>query len=153
MTNRLARTRSGTDFVVQTTGSMVDSRVAAMRLLLVEDHPDSAELLAELLEFYGHQVRIAGTAADAIELARSEAFDAVVSDVGLPDRSGYDLMKELRDRYSLKGIAVTGSSGEDEEKRGREAGFCAQLVKPVGIQELISAIDGLATQPTASPGG
>ena len=70
----------------------------SLRLLLVEDHPDSAELLAELLESKGHTVRIAATASDALARAAEETFDLVVSDVGLPDGSGYELMQKLRDR-------------------------------------------------------
>lgn len=118
----------------------------------MEDHPDSAELMAELLEYYGHRVHVATSARAAIELAGSQPFDVVVSDVGLPDRSGYDLMKELRERYALRGIAVTGTSGDTEEERGREAGFVAQLVKPVAIRDLIAVLDGLSVPSIVSPG-
>ena len=111
----------------------------ALRLLLVEDHQDSAELMAEILESHGHSVAIATTVAGALELAKAQAFDVVVSDVGLPDASGYELMSQLRD--SMKGIAITGTSGAEVEQRGRAAGFSMHLTKPVTIRRLEQAID------------
>jgi two-component system CheB/CheR fusion protein len=113
----------------------------ALRLLLVEDHDDSADLLAELLKNHGYSVRIARNASDALNLAAAESFDVVVSDVGLPDASGYDLMEKLRDR--MKGIAITGSSGDEAEARGRRAGFSAHLTKPVSVRRLEQAIAAL----------
>lgn len=108
-----------------------------LRLLLVEDHVDSAELLAELLESRGHTVRIAGTASDALARAAEEPFDLVVSDVGLPDASGYELMEQLRDRFALKGIALTGTRETDKV---RAAGFVAYLSKPIALRTLEQAL-------------
>ena len=113
----------------------------ALRLLLVEDHADSAELMAEILASHGHQVAVAATASAALELAKTQVFDLVVSDVGLPDASGYDLMQQLREMQSVKGIAITGSTGEEVEKRGRAAGFSAHLTKPVTMRRLEQVID------------
>jgi CheY-like chemotaxis protein len=113
----------------------------ALRLLLVEDHADSAELMAEILASHGHQVAVAATASEALELAKSQVFDLVVSVVGLPDASGYDLMQQLREMQSMKGIAITGSTGEDAEQRGRAAGFSAHLTKPVTMRRLEQVID------------
>ena len=112
-----------------------------LRLLLVEDHADSAELLAELLESRGHTVRIAATAADALARAAEETFDLVVSDVGLPDASGYDLMRQLRDKFSLKGIALTGTRETD---RVRAAGFVAYLSKPIALRALEQTLASIA---------
>jgi hypothetical protein len=113
----------------------------ALRLLLVEDHQDSAELLAELLSAHGHSVRVATTASAALEIAEHQAFDAVVSDVGLPDASGYELMQRLREKFAMKGVAITGSSGVAEVQRGREAGFAAQLTKPVSVRKLEQVLE------------
>ena len=106
----------------------------SLRLLVVEDHVDSAELLAELLESRGHIVRVATTASDAIVAAGEQTFDVVVSDVGLPDASGYELMAALRDRYHIKGIALSGTAVDTQ--RGQAAGFSAQLSKPVTLRRL-----------------
>lgn len=113
----------------------------AVRLLLVEDHEDSAELLAEILQSHGYAVSVARSAGAALSLAEAEVFDVVVSDVGLPDASGYELMTKLRGR--MKGIAITGSAGEDAVERGREAGFSAHLTKPVSVRRLEQAIEEL----------
>jgi CheY-like chemotaxis protein len=78
------------------------------------------------------------SASQALALAQDQPFDVVVSDVGLPDASGYELMKELREKHAMKGIAITGTSGE--EARGREAGFGAQLTKPVSVRRIEQAI-------------
>jgi two-component system, chemotaxis family, CheB/CheR fusion protein len=113
----------------------------AVRLLLVEDHEDSAELLAEILESHGYTVSVARSVRAALSLAEAEVFDVVVSDVGLPDASGYELMTKLRGK--MKGIAITGSSGDDAVARGREAGFSAHLTKPVSVRRLEQAIEDL----------
>lgn len=112
----------------------------ALRLLLVEDHVDSAELMAELLQSHGHHVSVATSASAALELASQNEFDVIVSDVGLPDASGYDLMEQLRERYAIKGIAVTGSNGADDVERGKQAGFSVHLTKPVSLRKLEAAL-------------
>lgn len=116
----------------------------SLRLLVVEDHVDSAELLAELLENHGHSVRVATNASDAFALASEHPFDVVVSDVGLPDASGYELMQRLRERFAMKGIAVTGAGRAADIEKGREAGFSAHLTKPVSFRKLQEALQQLA---------
>lgn len=116
----------------------------SLRLLLVEDHVDSAELLAELLQHHGHTVSVATSAEAALELASQNKFDVIVSDVGLPDASGYELMEQLRERYALKGIAVTGSNRATDVERGKAAGFSAHLTKPVSLRKLEAALEQVA---------
>jgi two-component system CheB/CheR fusion protein len=116
----------------------------SLRLLLVEDHVDSAELLAELLQTHGHIVSIATSASAALTLASQKQFDVIVSDVGLPDATGYELMSQIRDRYAIKGIAVTGSSGASDVERGRDAGFSMHLIKPVTLRKLEAALQQVA---------
>ena len=115
----------------------------SLRLLLVEDHADSAELLAELLASRGHHVRIAGTASDALAFAAKETFDLVVSDVGLPDATGYELMAKLRDRHALKGIALTGTRITDAAEG---SGFVAYLTKPIALRTLEEALETAAAR-------
>jgi two-component system CheB/CheR fusion protein len=116
----------------------------SLRLLVVEDHVDSAELLAELLTGNGHMVRVATTASDAIAIATQQPFDVVLSDVGLPDATGYELMQQLRDRFAMKGIAVTGAGRASDIEKGREAGFAMHLVKPFSLRTLQQALDAVA---------
>ncbi|MBV8757351.1 MAG: response regulator [Deltaproteobacteria bacterium] len=114
-----------------------------LRLLIVEDHVDSAELLAELLVSRGHHVRIAGTASAALARAAEEPFDLVVSDVGLPDASGYELMAKLRDRHALKGIALTGTRTTDA---AAASGFVAVLTKPIALRTLEETLETVAAR-------
>jgi two-component system CheB/CheR fusion protein len=130
-----------------------------LRILLVEDHPDTAEAMADLLGLMGHQVTVAGTVASALETAGSVCgtgspgeigFDLVVSDIGLPDGSGQDLMRQLVSRHGLRGIALSGYGMEEDIRKSREAGFCAHLIKPVTPQVLRDAIRQAAGLPARS---
>jgi two-component system CheB/CheR fusion protein len=116
----------------------------ALRLLLVEDHPDTAEAMADLLRDRGHEVTVAGCVAEALILAGTglagDGIDLVISDLGLPDGNGFDLMRELAGRYHLPGIALSGYGTEEDVQRSREAGFLNHLTKPVNIQTLEAVI-------------
>lgn len=105
---------------------------------------DSAELMAELLQQNGHTVSVATSANAALTLASQQEFDVIVSDVGLPDASGYELMAQIRARYAMKGIAVTGSTRASDVERGREAGFSMYLTKPVSLRRLADALEQVA---------
>ncbi|MES1245256.1 MAG: ATP-binding protein [Acidobacteriota bacterium] len=113
-----------------------------LRLLVVEDHPDTADAMADLLRDLGHEVTVARSVAAAREAAeRSEGrLDLVISDLGLPDGSGLDLMSELSSRHGLRGIALSGYGMDEDLRRSREAGFTAHLTKPVSLQTLQEAI-------------
>jgi CheY-like chemotaxis protein len=112
-----------------------------LRLLVVEDEPDTAELLAGLLELRGHIVVIATTVEAALALANESRFDLVVSDVGLPDATGYDLMRTLLARMPIKGIAMSGWGRPEDIEKSRAAGFAEHLTKPVALKKLEQAID------------
>jgi two-component system CheB/CheR fusion protein len=110
------------------------------RILLVEDHRDTARTMARLLNSYGYITTIANSVASALQAAAEQPFDLVVSDIGLPDASGYELMHKLKDLYGMQGIALTGYGMEEDMRRGREAGFADHVVKPVNISHLESII-------------
>jgi CheY-like chemotaxis protein len=109
------------------------------RILLVEDHPDTARLLSRVLGSWGYEVRVAQSVASGLEAA-SPPFDLLISDLGLPDGTGHDLMRQLRARGPLKAIAVSGYGMEEDQQRSREAGFLAHLTKPVNLAELRSVL-------------
>ena len=111
-----------------------------LRLLLVEDNEPTLQVMADLLELAGHEVKAASDVRTARGLAENHTFDLVVSDLGLPDGSGFDLMRELRERYGLTGIAVSGFGMDEDLRRSREAGFLEHLVKPVDVDKLKAAI-------------
>lgn len=111
------------------------------RILLVEDHDDTARLLTRLLSLSGYQVATAGSYAGALKLCGDEEFDLLISDVGLPDGSGYDLMREIHQRRcAAKGIAVSGYGSEEDVEASIRAGFAEHLVKPVAFDALRDAI-------------
>jgi PAS domain S-box-containing protein len=114
-------------------------------ILLVEDHADTAEALADLLHSRGYQVTIAGSISEALEKAEAtegRRIDLVVSDLGLPDGSGMDLMRELSGRHGLTGIALSGYGMEEDVRKSHEAGFRRHLTKPVDVRALEEAIRG-----------
>lgn len=122
-----------------------------LRILLVEDHPDTAEAMADLLRLIGHEVVVAGSVGEALETAgallkdgEGGGVDLVVSDLGLPDGSGQDLMRELVRRHGLKGIALSGYGMEEDVRRSHEAGFTRHLTKPVDLAALREAIRQVA---------
>jgi len=113
----------------------------ALRILLVEDHGDTARIMKRLLQMDGHEVRAAGDVATGLEMALGEAFDLLISDLGLPDGSGVDLMRRLRASGSkLPGIAVSGYGQEEDIRRSREAGFAIHLTKPTSPDRLAESI-------------
>jgi CheY-like chemotaxis protein len=115
--------------------------MAGLRLLVVEDHEDTAALLASLLEMRGHAVTTASCVRDALDLVRTEVFDVLVSDVGLPDATGYDLMRAVREHTTLIGISVSGWGRAEDIERSRAAGFSEHLIKPIGLSKLEQAIE------------
>ncbi|MGE5610067.1 MAG: response regulator [Bacillota bacterium] len=121
--------------------------VAPLRILLVEDHGDTAKMMRQLLMLDGHAVERAADMASALEAAARHPFDLLISDLGLPDRSGLDLMRELRAQgYSLPGIALSGYGQEEDIRRSKEAGFATHLTKPTNPEKLTEAIATLTGQ-------
>jgi DNA-binding response OmpR family regulator len=112
----------------------------ALQVLLVDDEADSAELLQLLLETRGFAVTTARSIASALAAAETAAFDVIVSDIGLPDGSGCDLLRELRAASAVPAIALSGRDSPADVAIAREAGFEEYLGKPVTIGELVDAL-------------
>jgi len=110
------------------------------RILLVEDHLPTAQALTQLLTRRKYEVVVANCLAEARAHASRDAFDLLISDIGLPDGNGCELMAELRGREHFVGIALTGYGMEEDIKRSQEAGFVTQLTKPVSVQALDGAL-------------
>jgi len=112
-----------------------------LRILLVEDHGDTARIMHRLLSSGGHDVQHAADVATGLRLATEQPFDLLLSDLGLPDGSGLDLMRALRGRgLTLPGIALSGFGQETDLQQSRAAGFAAHLLKPVNLPRLEEAI-------------
>jgi two-component system CheB/CheR fusion protein len=117
--------------------------IAPLRLLLVEDHPSTLKALTGFLRDEGYEVVPTATMSEALYAAETKKFDLVISDLGLPDGMGIDLMTKLRRAYGLRGIALSGYGMEEDLALSVEAGFVTHLVKPVSIAELRRAITAL----------
>jgi CheY-like chemotaxis protein len=110
------------------------------KILLVEDHHDSAEALARLLQSYGHSVMVADCCKAARDDYRSNSFDVLLLDIGLPDCDGCDLLHELRTIRKVPAIAITGYAMPRETQRCKDAGFVACITKPFDLPQLKQAL-------------
>ena len=119
--------------------SGVPAGAADTRILIVEDHADTARILGRLLGKRGYQVQIAGRVEEAL-LALSEPVDLIISDVGLPDGTGYELIRRALEIRPVIGIAMSGFGMEEDILKSREAGFSEHLVKPVDVVQIDEAI-------------
>src|SRR6266481_26550 len=113
------------------------------RVLLVDDHHDTCLGMKRMLERRGYQITIAHSAEQAVEKVRTQEFDLLISDIGLPDRSGYDLMREVRLNKPLPGIALSGFGSEQDINQAKEAGFAEHLTKPINFERLEKTIQSL----------
>jgi signal transduction histidine kinase/ActR/RegA family two-component response regulator len=112
-----------------------------LHILLVEDHEATRTALALLLKRRSYQAKTAGSLAEARELAANERFQVLISDIGLPDGNGFELMRELKaSNEDLQGIALTGYGMEEDITKGQSVGFKVHLTKPVRVQSLEAAL-------------
>ncbi|MDB6118815.1 MAG: multi-sensor hybrid histidine kinase [Verrucomicrobiaceae bacterium] len=111
-----------------------------LRVLLVEDHEASRVTLQRLLTHRGHSVSAASSLAEARSIADQGTFDIVISDLGLPDGSGHELMRDLKAKHRLCGIALSGYGMASDLKQSQEAGFQDHLTKPVDVNTLEQAM-------------
>jgi PAS domain S-box-containing protein len=115
------------------------------RVLLVEDHADTRAVMTRLLASLGCEVTAAASVSEAIAAADRQTFDLLVSDIGLPDGSGIDVMRHVRSHHRLVGIALSGFGQDDDIRRSRDAGFATHLTKPVNVETLHEAIRKVTT--------
>lgn len=125
------------DLVAVPTAGMDETQPEpSLDLLVVEDHEATLQVLSRLLTRAGHRIVTASSVAGALSITEDQRFDFVVSDLGLPDGTGLELMQNLRARHGLRGIALSGYGMDEDLRRSEEAGFVAHLVKPVDVNEL-----------------
>jgi PAS domain S-box-containing protein len=116
-----------------------------LRLLLVDDHSDTRVVLSRLLSKSGHEVVTADSAQNALQILNGHRFDALISDIGLPETSGYELVREAKRRQPLKGIALSGHGMDEDVRRSVDAGFDHHLTKPINFQELESVLEKISS--------
>ncbi len=121
-----------------------------LHVLLVEDHLDTARITSRLLRRRGMTVRTADSVAGALRRVGAERFDVIVSDLGLPDGSGHDFLREARAAgLTTPAIVVSGFGTERDRAQSREVGFCEHLTKPIDFDHLVAAIRRVAAPPLA----
>src|SRR5260370_38156155 len=111
-------------------------RGRSLRILVVEDHADTLRVLARLLDHFVHEISVADGVHSALEIVESQEFDVVLSDIGMHDGSGYEVIARAKRKQPVKGVALTGFDKEEDVKRSKEAGFDFHLTKPVDFHEL-----------------
>jgi PAS domain S-box-containing protein/excisionase family DNA binding protein len=112
-----------------------------LRILLVDDHVDTLKILRRILESDGHSITPAASVREATRAAQSNSFDLLISDIGLPDGTGMDVVRALRAAHpDLPAIAMTGFGMEQDIRNSEQAGFTMHLTKPVDINSLEASI-------------
>jgi len=123
-----------------------------MRILLVEDHLDSADMLARLLRGSGHELTMVHSGEDALAACHAQSFDLLISDIGLPGMDGWELLARVREHCDVPAIALTAFGLAADVARSQSAGFAAHLSKPVSFPDLeaeIARLTASAGAPTA----
>ncbi|MBI1735134.1 MAG: GAF domain-containing protein [Candidatus Rokubacteria bacterium] len=120
-------------------------RLDGVRVLVVDDHADARELVESILTERGAQVLLATSAVEALDTLRTTFVDVLLSDLGMPDVSGFDLIRRVRDLERAHGgrlpaVALTAYAGPDDRDRALAAGFQAHATKPITPVDLIEAV-------------
>jgi CheY-like chemotaxis protein len=116
-----------------------------LRLIVVEDHAESADGLKKFLTAVGYKVFVATDMTSALSLASAVEFDVLLSDLALPDGSGWELLKQLSAERRIRAIAFSGHNSPADLQRSEEAGFLEHIPKPLCPERLCAAIDRAAS--------
>jgi PAS domain S-box-containing protein len=120
-----------------------------VRILLVDDNQDTLNFMSALLRHRGHDITAASDMTSALRLASAADLDLLISDIELPDGSGHELMRSIRSRRPVPGIALSGFGTLDDVQRSRAAGFALHLTKPIDFGRLEEAIQEWAANAPA----
>jgi two-component system response regulator HydG len=116
-----------------------------LSILVVEDHFDIAQMVVLMLRMLGHTALATPTVAAATDAAAKQHFDLLISDYSLPDGTGIDVLTKLKSK--LKRAILMTAFGTQFQKQALAAGFRRYLVKPVELDDLKNAIDGVLAEP------
>ena len=118
-----------------------------MRVLVVDDQPDLADCVAMMIETIGHEARAVYNGADALTVSRAEIPDLMLLDLGMPEMTGYELARAIRQDETLSNvplIALSGYGRDEDRARAKEAGFDLHLTKPIADTKLRDVIESFA---------
>jgi CheY-like chemotaxis protein len=125
--------------------SALNVDLKGVRVLVVDDEPDARHLVQRLLSEFGADVELAGSVDEALDRFRSQKPDVLLSDIGMPDRDGHDLIREIRalpeaDGGAVPAAALTALARVEDRKRAMLAGYQAHVTKPVDTGELVAVV-------------
>src|SRR5207253_9014868 len=115
-----------------------------LQILVVEDHGDTRRVLTGLLGHFGHSISAADNVESALAFLRAKHFDAIVSDLALPDGSGCEATREAKRRQHLTPVALNADGEDDDVSRGRDAGFDYHLTKPREFGQVRNVLEQIA---------
>jgi CheY-like chemotaxis protein len=142
----LGRTAGKVTTVKRSARRKPTARSSKLRVLIVDDVPDVTEVIGLFLKHAGYEVATADSATRALQLAQERTFDLIISDIGMPEMNGYELVEALRGQADYQGIpiiAVTGYSEYDDRARAQRSGFSAHLTKPIDPLQLLNLMNEL----------
>ena len=114
----------------------------SLRVLIVDDYRDNVESLAMLLRIAGHETETALSGKEALRLASVHRPDIVFCDLSMPDMNGYEVARQMRERFqgNVMLVAVTALGSEDARGKSREAGFDRHLIKPTDPEQIVELL-------------
>ena len=119
-------------------------RPPGVRILFVEDDPDTASAMSRLLTYCGHDVQTAASVSEAVRTWSGGSFDLLISDIGLPDGTGRDILRAITGTEPVKAIVISGHAQDEDVQQSRSAGFAEHLIKPVSLNTLQATIRRVA---------
>ena len=123
--------------------------LAGLRILVVDDEPETLELVSQALREAGGNVVDASGAARALELLEQHDPHVVLSDLQMPELDGFELMKQLRARaHPVVAVALSASASTADAKRALDAGFSVHVAKPIAMLDLVETIRAAAPPPS-----
>jgi len=127
-----------------------------LKVMLVEDEFDTREMVAVGLEQSGATVLLAASGREALRVLARQTPDVLISDIGMPEMDGYELLEKIRSEYPpnmrpIPAVALTAFATEQEKERSFEAGYQVHLVKPVTISELVRTVASIAKRTALLP--
>jgi two-component system, OmpR family, KDP operon response regulator KdpE len=120
-------------------------------ILVVEDEVPMQKYIRANLQARGYDVLGVGTGADALRVGGEQTFQAVILDIGLPDRDGLDILGALQHDAGLPVLVVSAGGRETDRQRALELGANGYLAKPFGVEQLLTRLEGLGVRSSATP--
>jgi CheY-like chemotaxis protein len=122
-----------------------------LAILLVDDHQDSRDVFTMYMESQGHQVVAAGSMREALSQLAEHRIDLMIADIGLPDGTGWELLRRIRQTRQLPAIAMSGFGTAEDVRRSLDAGFTVHIVKPVKLADIDKALQAVINSLRAAP--